>query len=70
MWGMTMQEARERLERVRSMADDDEVAHIEEDDFRRYVLREIAGNSIDPLARVLASTALQTEEIKFARWCA
>ncbi len=47
---------------------DDEVAHGDEDALWENVLEAIAGGAPDPAA--LASEALKTREIKFARWCA
>lgn len=65
---MTPSEALARLARVRDMAGDYEAAHGAEDDFRADVLQAIADGHPDPQA--LASVALQTAEIEFARWCA
>ena len=66
---MTLTEARERVEFIRSIARDDEAAHGGEDDFRADVLRylaEVAPAELGELARI----ALSTEDIDFARWCA
>jgi len=65
---MTPGEVEARVERIRAMAGDDEAAHGAEDSLRRDVLLAIAGGARN--ARALARTALETEEIEFARWCA
>jgi len=65
---VNVEDVRVRVERVRAMTGDDEAAHIEEDRLWADVLRAIAAGAADP--RVLARTALETEEIDFARWYA
>ncbi len=65
---MTEQEARERLEEIRGIAGDDEVAHSKEDEFHRDVLSLIATGCHN--GQELARIAIQTSEIQFARWCA
>ncbi len=47
---------------IKQLADDDEVAHSLEDEFREAVLLVVN----HPLAKI----ALTTSEIRFARWCA
>ena len=66
---MTLAEARERVERIRAMAGDDEMAHSEEDKFRGDVLRYLADVAPAELGE-LARIAISTREIEFARWYA
>ena len=65
---MDVQFAKEWLDRIRGMTHDDEMAHCEEDALRDAVLIAIAEGTSD--AQELAAIALETGEIKFARWCA
>lgn len=66
---MTPEQVKARVEAIRAMADDDEMAHSAEDGLRDDVLRYIAEHSpID--AAQLAAIALETDDIEFARWCA
>ena len=65
---ITAEWVRERVAEIRAMADDDEVAHSEEDSLRQAVLAAIAEGA--PNAAELASEALKTSQIRFARWCA
>jgi hypothetical protein len=67
--GMTVSEIRAEVERIRSIARDDEAAHSAEDGLRERVLRFIAdGKADDP--QHLALAALETSKIDFQRWCA
>jgi hypothetical protein len=65
---MTPKEAQAAVELIRRVAGDDEMAHAMEDDFHRLVLEHVAmgGRNI----RQLATIALSTQDIQFARWCA
>lgn len=65
---ITVEEALTRVQDIRDMAGDDEVAHSSEDALRDDVLVAIASGSPD--AGELARIALQTGKIRFARWCA
>lgn len=66
---MTPSEVAARVERIRSLADDAEAAHCEEDGLYRDVLRAIAdGTCTEP--RWCARTALDAGLIDFPRWCA
>lgn len=65
---MTPQDVQARVARVEAMAGDDGGAHSEEDRLYQDVLRAIAEGSPD--AAALASVALRTAEVDFARWCA
>jgi hypothetical protein len=65
---MTVDEVRERVEKIRAMAGDDEAAHSEEDGLHQDVLAAIADGA--EFAPALAAEALKTVDIDFARWCA
>ncbi len=66
---MKIEDVAFRLERIRKLADDDEAAHIGEDQLWLDVLEFIAtGECPDPTA--FAICAIQTRSIEFARWCA
>jgi len=65
---MDIDEARNRVEQIRSEKCDDELAHGHEDALWHDVLKAIAAGNED--ARELAKAALCTQEIVFARWCA
>lgn len=65
---ITPTEARERVEMIRAIANDDEAAHGAEDQLRQDVLQAIAEGTRH--SRALAEIALTTDEIRFARWCA
>lgn len=65
---MTVEEVRERVERIAAMAGDPEMAHGEEDSLRHDVLLAIAGGAEN--AADLAAEALKTTNLDFARWCA
>ena len=49
---------------------DDEVAHIEEDALRERALEMIMHHAMSPQVKSLASLALSTKDLDFARWCA
>lgn len=66
---MTVDEVNAEVERIRAMAGDDESAHSAEDALWEAVLRAIASGYGDKPA-LLASAALKTADIEFARWCA
>jgi hypothetical protein len=59
---ITIESAHRCVELIRLMADDDEVAHGMEDEFREAILKQLDS----PLAKI----ALSTSNIKFSRWCA
>lgn len=60
---------RERVERIRMAAGDDEVAHNMEDALRSDLLRAIAnGECVNP--QDCAQIALTTDAIDFSRWYA
>ncbi len=54
---------------LRKVANDDEVAHSQEEELHHAVLQSIAdGTAQDPQA--MAKAALKSRDISFARWCA
>jgi hypothetical protein len=63
---VTADDIRQLVEGVRLIAHDDEAAHQEKDELRRFVLQTIADGHDDPAA--LAREALATAEIDFSRW--
>lgn len=64
---MTIEEAEEQVEYIRSLADDDEAAAGAEAEFRDAVLQAIAdGRASSP--RDLAAVALKTNALHFSRW--
>ena len=66
---MTPENVRERIKAVKALIDDDERAHAEEDELHRDILRAIAnGRCSNPTMCV--STALETLDLDFNRWCA
>lgn len=67
---MTPTEARKRLDQVRKESEgyDDESAHSSEDQFYADVLSAIAAGSRH--AKTLATIALETKTLEFARWYA
>ena len=61
-------QVRDEIDKIAANADDPERAHAMADALHERVLRAIAdGCTGDPA--VLASIALDTEEIEFSRWC-
>lgn len=66
---MTKDEVLKRVKEIEKSGEtDDEAAHSEEDELRTDVLKAIASGCEN--AQELAETALLTEEMDFARWCA
>lgn len=57
-----------QVEKIKTMADDPEAAHSEEDKLHQTVLLAISQGCSWPCA--CANAALKTREIKFPRWCA
>ncbi|PJI12380.1 hypothetical protein CTV96_09540 [Bacillus altitudinis] len=64
---MTIDDVQERIEVIRQIALDDEVAHGMEDELYIDVLEAIANGADNP--EKLASEALKTKDIEFYRWC-
>lgn len=65
---MTVDELNKRIEYLKSIADDDEMAHAVEDEIRTQVLLAIMNGAENP--RELAALALTTDDIDFVRWYA
>jgi hypothetical protein len=66
---MTTADVQAAVERIRSLAHDDESAHVEEDNLYVSVLQAIAdGTAEDPAG--MAALALEATDIKFSRWYA
>uniref|UniRef100_A0A6M3JJQ8 Uncharacterized protein n=1 Tax=viral metagenome TaxID=1070528 RepID=A0A6M3JJQ8_9ZZZZ len=65
---MTIEAIRARVEAIKRISDDDEMAHADEDALWKGVLEAIAAGAED--AAALAAEALLTADIPFARWCA
>ncbi len=65
---MNIEQVRRQVNRIRTLAFDDEEAHSREDSLWAKVLEAIARGATNPSG--LASVALETQEIEFKRWCA
>ena len=65
---MTIEDVKERIQKIKDVKDDYEKAHSREDELWRDVLREIAKGS--PNSQGLAEAVLKTRWIRFARACA
>ena len=66
---MTETEVLERVERIRALAEDEQLAHEAEDRLRCEVLHAIAFGSCDD-PRACARAALTTADNEFQRWYA
>ena len=67
---MTVEEVNERVAEIERIVRDPEAAHVYEDQLWHDVLFEIAAGVPSAHASNLAVAALQTESLKFPRWCA
>lgn len=67
-----IEEARRRFDEIKGLLNDPEAAHGCEDNLHVFVLQAIRDGGVDSLedAQTLASVALQTLDLEFARWCA
>jgi hypothetical protein len=65
---MTRDEIGRRVDSIAAQTDDDEAAHVAEDNLFEDVLRAIAGGADD--APGLAAEALKSCDLEFSRWCA
>jgi hypothetical protein len=65
---MTPNDVRLRLKQIANFGGDHEAAHAAEDDLYRDVLRAIADGL--PQGKRMAQMALETQDMKFERWCA
>lgn len=69
---MTVDDVKRRVERIKEiwvLDGDEERCHSMEDELRGDVLLAIADGVVEDPEGV-ASAALRTDDIKFARWCA
>lgn len=66
---MTAQQAQERVENIRRMRGDAEIAHAAEDRLHQDVLTWVAASAPEPFASV-AKEALVSRAIDFPRHCA
>ena len=66
---MTAEDVHTEVEKIRAMRGDDEQAHNAEDGLNQRVLRYIADHE-DGRFAAMAAAALETQKIKFSRWCA
>lgn len=69
---LTAEEAKKRVENIKSIADDDECAHSWEDNLRSYFIKCLADGLYKNHSEIreLAEIVYSTNEIEFARWCA
>jgi len=67
MEAMKLSDVVRRVQRIEKMAEDDEVAHSEENQLWEDVLGQIAAGCDAP--HLIARAALRTTSIEFARWC-
>ena len=68
---MNIQEIQEKVQHIRDIAGDDEMAHVEEDDLRAEFIRYVASSRhASAELREMANEVLKTEQIEFGRWCA
>ncbi len=63
---LTVKHIRKRIDEIRRVRKDPEVAHDAEDQLHKLVLREIANGHPQP--KTIAEVALETTEIDFPRW--
>lgn len=64
---MTLQQINERVQMIRTIKDDDETAHIEEDQLQEDFIRYVASLGDQSLAEK-ARAVLETKNIRFSRW--
>ena len=67
---MTMKAAKAKVETVKSLAKDDEAAHVAEDCLYLEFIGEIAQSKSRCRHVKIAQILLTTKDIDFARWCA
>lgn len=68
---MTTEEISKRLQLIRELKWDDEVAHSEEDELYRDFIGYVASlNGYLPDLAAKAKLVLESREIGFCRWCA
>lgn len=66
---MRASDVEERLQRIRKVVWDDELAHSLEDELYLEVLRAIASGMCDD-PKACAAKAIETQVFAFGRWCA
>ena len=66
---MTIQDVKNEIEKIKSIAGDDEVMHSGEDGLRAKFIEHIAALDI-PVYAEMARLVLTTDNIEFSRWCA
>ena len=62
---MTLEEIKNRIERIKDVIDDDEVAHIREDGLYFEFIESLAKEGNER-----AKEILKTRDLDFGRWCA
>ena len=72
---MTQETIKQRIEEIKRISHDDEVAHSMEDELREDFIRYVEncdnfGTDYPSPIPYMAKLVLSTNEIKFARWCA
>lgn len=67
---ITADEVRKRVEAIRDVMDDDEVAHILEDALYRRILENAVRGECVPDVAACAVIALEVSDMDFVRWCA
>jgi hypothetical protein len=68
---MDMKQIKDRIDRIKACAGDDESAHSQEDGLMRDFIEFIAiSEGCDPGINDMAHEVLKTDDIEFARWCA
>ena len=65
---MRVRDVEKRVDAIREIADDDEIAHMRQDELYRDVLAAISLGERN--AAALAAAALKVGDIKFGRWYA
>ena len=66
---MTIEDAKTRVQAIKDIAGDDEVAHGTEDHLYQQFIEDIANGQTEDIQEI-AKIILTTEDIDFARWCA
>lgn len=69
---MTIQDVKERVEKIAAMRDDPEAAHSEEDALYAELLASAGLGTPETIEHMqeLAAEALRTKDMDFPRWCA
>lgn len=65
---MKLEDIKKAVKEIEEIKEDDEAAHMEQDDLYRSIIKAIAeGKTVTP---EMAQEALKVEEIDFSRWYA